>query len=448
MNTTVLSLFISILCITTFLTGCIQEEPEGKKEELTLEEIATSFMTHLQNNNYLHAYILFNEEMQEALNQDQFTSLWESYVTTYGQCESIQDTRQAQVQGYDVVYMNCSFEKEYFIVFRLVFDSEKHIAGFWQDELISLTSYKAPAYVNQTAFTEMEVTIGMAPWTLPATFSIPNQTGSFPCVILIHGSGPNDRDETIGPNKPFKDLAGGLASQGIAVLRYDKRTLVYADELASEHENFTVQEEVIDDVLYSIDFLQLQSYVPIDSIILLGHSLGGMILPQILTETVSVDKAIMMAAPARPLEDLILNQTNYLYQLDGTIDATEQEALDEIEELVQKIKTMTIAENETLLGMHKPYWAYLHTYDQVETAQTLTIPLLILQGKWDYQVTYEEDYLIWSDTLQQETVTLYSYDTLNHLFLSGDGTPTNTEYMTEGHIPEEVITDIITWINE
>ena len=62
------------------------------------------------------------------------------------------------------------------------------------------------------------------------TLSMPAGDGPFPAVVLVHGSGPNDRDETIGPNKPFKDLAWGLASQGIAVLRYDKRTKAHASQ--------------------------------------------------------------------------------------------------------------------------------------------------------------------------------------------------------------------------
>src|SRR5207247_4710825 len=60
-------------------------------------------------------------------------------------------------------------------------------------------------------------------WELPATLTMPKGDGPFPAVVLVHGSGPHDRDESIGPNKPFRDLAGGLASRGIAVLRSEER---------------------------------------------------------------------------------------------------------------------------------------------------------------------------------------------------------------------------------
>src|SRR6185369_4322477 len=86
-------------------------------------------------------------------------------------------------------------------------------------------AYQPPAYVVPSMFREQELTVGAGTeWALPATLTLPTGTGPFPAVVLVHGSGPNDRDETIGPNKPFQDLAQGLASQGIAVLRYEKRT--------------------------------------------------------------------------------------------------------------------------------------------------------------------------------------------------------------------------------
>src|SRR2546421_397489 len=81
------------------------------------------------------------------------------------------------------------------------------------------------------AIKETEVTVGKGEWVLPGTLPLPTGDGPFPAVVLVHGSGPHDRDETIGPSRPFRDLAGGLASQGIAVLRYEKRTKEHAAKL-------------------------------------------------------------------------------------------------------------------------------------------------------------------------------------------------------------------------
>src|SRR5437868_1155092 len=77
--------------------------------------------------------------------------------------------------------------------------------------------------VNRDTFDEREVTVGKGEWELPGTLGLPKGSGPFPAVVLVQGSGPQDRDETMGVNKPFQDIAWGLASNGIAVLRYDKR---------------------------------------------------------------------------------------------------------------------------------------------------------------------------------------------------------------------------------
>jgi dienelactone hydrolase len=99
--------------------------------------------------------------------------------------------------------------------------------------------------------------------------------------VLVHGSGPQDRDETIGPNKPFRDLAWGLASQGIAVLRYEKRTKKHAMKLVLIKNTITVKQETIDDALAAVALLRKTERIDPNRIFVLGHSLGGMLIPRI-----------------------------------------------------------------------------------------------------------------------------------------------------------------------
>ena len=101
-----------------------------------------------------------------------------------------------------------------------------------------------------------------------------------------------------------------------------------------------------------------------------------------------------------------------------------------------------------MLGAPKSYWVYLSTYDPVFTAQSLHIPMLILQGKRDYQVTMT-DFARWNETFfDNASVVLKTYPSLNHFFMTGTGAPTNTEYLIESHVAEEVINDIVSWITE
>ena len=149
---------------------------------------------------------------------------------------------------------------------------------------------------------------------MPATLTIPNGTGPFPAVVLVHGSGPNDRDETYGPNKPFKDIAWGLASVGIVVLRYEKRTKQYPQESAAI-QNFTVQDETIYDALAAVELLNNSSIVDHSKIFVLGHSLGGMLAPRIALQESQIAGLIILAGATRHLEDLMLEQTRYLANL-------------------------------------------------------------------------------------------------------------------------------------
>jgi len=441
-------IIISVVIVTIIaaFSGCIEEQ-KPEPTEKTKKEIALEFMNNILEENLSIAYNCFSPLMKSQFSYNQFESTWNYIETTYGDFESISDTSESIEDGYDIVFINCTFTNDYFIIFKIVFDENKEISGFWTEKIETINPYVAPEYVNVSSFTEYEITIGSEPWILPVTITIPNGEGLFPSVVLVHGSGPNDRDETIGPNKPFKDIAWGLASNGIIVLRYDKRTKVYPTE-TSVDKNFTVKEEVVDDAIEAVKLLQTYEKVDPNRIYILGHSLGAMMAPQIATFDEDIAGLIMLAAPARSLEDLMYNQTVYLSSLDGVIDENESLAINMTIDAAEKIKSLNISEDERVINAYKAYWEYLNNYDQVETADNLEIPILLLQGKRDYQVTYEEDYTIWNNTLyDNNNVLLKAYDFLNHLFMYGEGPPTNTEYMTKGYVSEDVIHDISIWIN-
>jgi len=203
-NKLIINLLI-ILTISAFISGCI-EEKEPVEEEKTTSEIAIDFISNLSNGNYLEAYNYFNSTVKSQLSIEQLQGTWEYYTGTYGEFQSIQDKIASNESGFQIVRINCTFADEYVITFRFVFNESKEISGFWADNIETIQPYTAPDYVNTSNFTEIEVTIRSKPWELPGTISIPNEEGPFPSVVLVQGSGANDRDETIGPNKPLKDI--------------------------------------------------------------------------------------------------------------------------------------------------------------------------------------------------------------------------------------------------
>jgi fermentation-respiration switch protein FrsA (DUF1100 family) len=431
---------VVMILVGAMFSGCMQEQKPAIK---TTEDLAIDIVTLLMDKNYTGVYSYFDSSITTNITAEQFQDVWsQRIITPNGNLTKIVKTRLTNESGYLIVYVTCNFTKQNVLDVKIVFNNQNRVMGLLVEPAQGTYQYTPPSYVNLSAFTEMNISVGSGQWKLPGTLSIPKGAGPFPAIVLVHGSGPNDRDESIGPNKPFKDIAWGLASKGIVVLRYEKRTKQYPEQIATIL-NFTVQDETIDDAVTAVDVLNASSFVNHSRIFILGHSLGGMLAPRIGAQDHRIAGLIILAGPTRHLEDLMLEQTWYLANLSG-INQSEQIA--PLEKLVMKVKMLNISLGEDVLGAPKAYWADLATYDPVVTAQSLHIPLLILQGKRDYQVTMT-DFARWNETFfGNVSVTLKTYLTLNHLFITGTGASTNIEYSIEGHVAEEVVADIAVWI--
>jgi len=436
-------IIISIFILSSF-TGCFENTYDPNEKQKTKMEISQNFLYNLSSENYEKAYSNFNQELKNALTITQLKETWQYVTNLYGNFIEIKTFHNRTEKNFSVIIINATFSENYLLTFKIVFDEDNKIGGFWITDFVSTENYYPPSYVNINTFDEEDILIGNE-WELAATLSKPIIEDVFPAVVLVHGSGPNDRDETIGPNKPFKDIAWGLASNNIIVLRYDKRTKTYSEDFSSLT-NYTVEEEVIDDVIYAVDFLKNDINVDKKNIFIIGHSLGGMLAPRIALQDPGIKGIIILAGPARKLEDLINNQTKYISNIDGIIDENESLQIEYVEEIVTKIKDLNFSDNELIFGAYKSYWKDLNNYNQIETANSLIIDILILQGERDYQVTLT-DYNMWFNSIgSKDNVKLNLYPNLNHLFMTGVGNSTPDEYQKEGHVEEIVIEDIIQWI--
>lgn len=389
----------------------------------------------------------FDEAVRKALPPDKVKELWQGLHKKLGPLKH-QGTPKTETKGkYDFVILVCQFDK-LTLDARFTFTGDGKIAGLGFVPAAT-TEYKAPDYVKRDAFREVEVKINEgSAWELPATLSVPNGDGPFSAVVLVHGSGPNDRDETVLANKPFRDLAWGLSSRGIAVLRYEKRTRVHGEKMVGK-DYPTVKEEVVDDALAAVALLRTKKEIDPKRVFVLGHSLGGLMAPRIGEQDDKIAGLIILAGNARPLEDLVLEQLTYLYSLEGTTEEQKAE-LQKIKEQVARVKDPKLAADtpgkELPLGVPGGYWLSLRDYHPDKTAAKLRMPMLILQGERDYQVTME-DFALWKKHLdERKNVALKSYPRLNHLFMDGEGKAKPDEYMKAGHIAREVIDDIAAWL--
>ncbi|HEY3373497.1 MAG TPA: DUF3887 domain-containing protein [Candidatus Aquicultor sp.] len=411
--------------------------------------LAQRFVTKFSSGDYAGAEAMFDGTMKATIPESALKSAWDEIVARYGAFKKQIGASITKVMGYDSVRVRCEFAKGSFDML-LVFSSDKLIAGMQFVPVQSPVAYKAPSYAKTKSFTEKAVIVGKGKWALHGTLTMPKGKGPFPAVVLVHGSGANDRDETIGPNKVFKDVAWGLASQGIAVLRYEKRNKEHAAEFAKIR-NYSVKAETTDDAVLAFNVLRSAKGVNKKRVFILGHSLGGVLAPRIAKATPKSKGMIIMAGPTRPLEDIVLDQYKYMFSLTGTETAQQQEQLNIIKQSIARIKSKTLTIKtpaSELLGLPASYWLDLRGYNAAKLAAQLHKPMLVLQGQRDYQVRMA-DFKGWQKYLSRDKrVTFKTYPKLNHLFMEGVGAPNPDEYMKESHIPVYVINDMARWIKK
>lgn len=413
---------------------------------------AQAFVDTLVAGEYAAATADFDDTMLSLLPAEQLQQAWEQTVAAVGAYQHTVRTRAEHSGDFDMVYVTCQFASAPVDV-KVVYDGNGKISGLWFQpaQLYATPAYTPPDYADPASFSESDITIGSGEWALPGTLTLPHGDGPFPAVVLVHGSGPNDRDETIASNKPFQDLAWGLASRGIAVLRYDKRTYVHAQKFTPDILNgLTLNEETVDDALLAVERLRSLDSIDAQRIYVIGHSLGAMAAPRIAERDRQLAGIILLAAPARPFEDVYLAQLHYLANLDGKLSDAEVQSLAEEAAKAERVKDPAIpaeTDPELLpLGIPVNYWIDLGSYNPVETAAALDTPMLILQGERDYQVTVD-DFALWEKAFSGvERVTLKLYPGLNHLFMAGEGPGNPQEYTLPAHLAEEVIADIAAWI--
>lgn len=408
-----------------------------------VEESARDFVLLLHQGEFHKAVELFDSTMKKAVPPTKLRAIWNGQQHAVGTFRGIIGTRSTVLGDYRVAIVTCQFQKRQFDV-NVSYDKTGKISGLFFAP-VQTVGYLTPEYVNQDAFKEMDVQVGSGDRPLPGTLTVPTSKGPFPAVILVHGSGAHDKDETIGPNKPFRDLAWGLASKGIAVLRYEKRTRHYPNNTA----NLTVQEETITDALKAVSLLKRSKVVETDRIFVLGHSLGGMLIPRIGKHESAITGFVIMAGNARPLEDLILEQT--LYQASLATDLT-PEAKRHIEEVKRQVATIKNLSNMSsskskIFNVPPCYWLDLKDFRPTETAMAMQQPMLIMQGEKDCQVSSEKDFKEWRRVLSgKKNVQFKLYPALNHLFMKVNGKSTGAEYQQPSNVAATVVRDIADWI--
>ena len=383
---------------------------------------------------------MFAPPLRVMVSADSLKAAWQAETDQHGQVTKVGTPTQEQ----DGVRIPVTFEHGEMTVIVSATDKGE-LTGIRLAPTIT-EQWEPPPYAMPTEFDEQEVLLGSGPLAAAGTLSMPRQPRPCPAVVLLAGSGPLDRDETIGRNKPFKDLAWGLASQGIAVLRFDKVTHAHPDLVVPNRE-FTATDEYVPDAQAAVQLLLSQEFVDPKRIFVLGHSLGGTVAPRVAAAEPAVAGMIIMAGGTQPLHWAAVRQMSYLASQGPDPDSAKP-VIETMTALARMVDSPDLSpstpDSELPFNVPAQYWLDLRGYRPGALAATVAKPTLILQGARDYQVTVADDLPEWQTDYPAAEVRIYEDD--NHMFLSGKGPSTPAEYERVQHVDPAVIKDIATWL--
>jgi uncharacterized protein len=419
-----------------------------------LVDKAEKFVDQLKSGQITAAYSEFDAKMRLAVSPAKLQAIWSAIIAQQGAFKERLTPRLESIVSYETVFVPVVFARST-LDLKIVFSGTGHISGFFI--VPHSGGYKPARYDKPASYKEENVKIGTGEWQLDGVITVPVGEGPFPGIVLVHGSGPQDKDESVGPNKPFRDLAHGLALLGVAVLRYEKRTKQYQEKMAGAGlSKLTLKEETIDDAVEAAKVLRNSKSIRRDKVFILGHSLGGTAIPRIAEACPAAYGFICLAGSSEPLEDAMVRQLEYIVSLGGPQAAATRKSLPELRQQAAAVRDLkpgdSSAKETSLLGVPASYWLDMKAHDPLIEIKELKHPVLFLQGGRDYQVTADGDFRRWQYAVRDvpdsgKLFTFKLYPDLNHLFVTGSGMATPTEMMGKpGNVDRRVITDIATWV--
>jgi dienelactone hydrolase len=433
---------IPILAVIVLVATALAR-PAAADAEAVAKARAREVLKLLVQGRYQDFTTTFDEKMRAAMSADEVARIWANVQLSVGPYKSEESVTVTSAEALQSVRFVGRCERGR-ITMRIILDRDGRVSGLWFDEVKPIDAYQPPDYVRRDAFREEGVSVSAGKHPLPGTLSLPVSSGPHPGLVLIHGSGPLDQDGTVGGSRPLRDLAWGLASRSVAVLRFEKRTK--AHPRARKPDEWTLDEEVIDDALAAIKLLRARPEIDPRRVFVLGHSLGGFAAPFIAQRDGQLAGLVLLAGTPRSIIELIQDQSAYLAMLDGSLSPEEQQRLIELAKFMAAVRDGRLEQAPAIIGVPVKYVAALHALKPLEAANATSTPMLILQGGRDYQVT-QKDFDAWREGLAgRKGVTFELYPSLNHLFVSGEGQSSPAEYQRGGHVDESVIRDVVAWI--
>ena len=454
------------LLLLALLCGCgRQQSPTAlpPATEMTAAEKAVligkaqTFMEYVTVGSYDLAYSMFSKAMADVMPEKKIGPTWDRVISAYGPYASVDWDNAVilPVESNQLLRAVIRFDRK--MELRLSFNPDAEIDGFFVLEMTEDT-LPAPTPKPPAGIDEEEIAFDSQPnMPLRGVYTFPKEGPRDIAVVLVHGSGPQDRDETIKANAPFRDLARGLAERGIASVRYDKCTFLYP----LDAQTITVDQETALDAVAAAKWLREEKGARY--VFIVGHSQGGMLASYIQSLGAGADGLISLAGSPRNFVDLLIDQ-NHLAAQAYRDQGDEKEAIEvdaytaaesaKLQLLApHQASSADIPEETTIFGLPIPYVFHWAGIDAAALHLQYDIPALFLQGGRDIQVYADQDFAMWQEALAgHPDATFKLYEDLNHLFGLYTGEPTTIltvvqeEYGMRTPVDVRILDDIAQWI--
>lgn len=437
--------FVCFTLLCSFIIG----HTSAQTEQLLAR--ADSVSKWLASGRYERVHDFFSPTLAKKLDKTQLSMIWLGLYQQLGALQMVGKPTYRVDQNGPGFLIPLRFERKAQRL-AIAFDSLNQINSFLLEEAEEAENWRYPAYGKPDLYHEFSMQIKHDTLVLPAILTLPKNLLGCPLVVFVHGLGPNDKDESQGPNKMFKDLAIGLASRGIASLRYDKRSLIYGPELMEDLRRLNLQTETIADAVEAISMADNIVEVDTNRIFILGHGIGAMLAPEIAAQSRLPIRGLILIAPStKPLAELIFEQYVFIAAENG-FSKNDLQLLKMQESAKKKALDPHLSPDypgDSLpLRLPATYWLAWQQFDPAAALWQNNQPLLVLSGDADYQVPPETMLAFKQKMLGREKISYKAYTMLNHFMMPAQGARGPADYRRRNNVSLLVVEDISRWISE
>lgn len=409
----------------------------------TYRAYTDSLVARLQRDDFAAATRLLSPGLAQKLTSEQLAAVWEGLQLANGTFQKSGADSLVLRNNIPYYYRQWHFEKQN-IRLEFAFAPDQRISALQVLAAGASASYLPPPYDQPELYREFSLPIRYDTIVLPAILTLPTDCQRCPVLVLLPDLGPQDKDHSIGPTKMFRDLAVGLAAEGIATFRFDKRTFRYGPELMADLRLLTLETEMLEDVQVAVRQLAQVAEIDTNRLHLLGLGLGGMAAGRVARFSPWPVRSItVVGSSPRPLPDQLFDQfLPLLAEKSGAADwqpAAKVFAAQVVLAKSSKLNYDTPADSLPL-QLPGPYWKYLQQNDLVNDFWYSTAPLWLVRGALDYQ-SQPTDLTAWEGRLAgRGNLRTEVLPGLNHLLMPVTAeTPLLAHYQQPGHVNVEFI---------